>query len=286
MRIALLVCPASGLGAAGRVAGTVAARLRQISPDVQPFVARDAEGTARFAHEAVTGGADVLAVLGGDGAAHAAVQACAGSQTALAIIPAGTGNDFARAFSLSLDGVDEALRQGSRRQVDLGRVRGGAWFGTVLCAGFDSRVNERANQLRWPRGPRRYDLAVLAEIAQLRADQLVVRTEHESLELDATLIAVGNTPYYGGGIPVCPDADPADGLLDVTIARRVGRGQLVRILPQLRAGRHTDHPAVTTLRARSLTIEGNDWVGYADGERQRELPLHLDCVPNALTLVA
>jgi len=108
--VALLVCPAAGLGAAGRVAGTVASRLREACGDVQLLVASDAEGTIRLAHKAVRDGAEVLAVLGGDGAAHAGVQACAGTETALAVIPAGTGNDFARALDLSLDGVVEALR--------------------------------------------------------------------------------------------------------------------------------------------------------------------------------
>jgi diacylglycerol kinase (ATP) len=284
--VALLVCPAAGLGAAGRVAGTVASRLRAACGGVQLLVASDAEGTIRLAHKAVRDGVEVLAVLGGDGAAHAGVQACAGTKTALAVIPAGTGNDFARALDLSLDGVVEALRTGRRRSIDLGRVQRGAWFGTVLCAGFDSAVNERVNRMRWPRGPRRYDLAIMLELAQLRSKPLTVRTPAGEVELEATLIAVGNTPFYGGGVPICPDADPGDGLLDVTIAGRASRTELMRILPKLRTGRHIDHPTVTTLRASSVAIAGNDWIGYADGERQRELPLTVECVPRALQVVA
>ncbi|WP_199442022.1 diacylglycerol/lipid kinase family protein [Umezawaea beigongshangensis] len=292
MRGALLVSPASGRGRAGRVAGTVAARLRPSFDRLDLHVADSAEGAAALARRAVDDGAEVLVVLGGDGAAHLAVQACAETPVALAVVPAGTGNDLAAALgmpagtSAAVDAVVAALATGSRRRTDLGRVEGGPWFATVLCAGFDSAVNERANAMRWPAGPRRYDLAVLAELVRLRPARLVVRTERDELELEAVLVAVGNTASYGGGIPVCPDADPADGLLDLTLVTAVGRGPLLGMLPRLRGGRHVEHPAVRVLRARSVHLAGDGgWVGYADGERLRRLPLSVTSEPGALTAV-
>src|SRR5690606_12242194 len=104
---------------------------------------------------------------------------------------------------------------GSRQQVDLGKVAGGGWFSTVLCAGFDAQVNARANRLRWLSGHWRYDVALLIELSRLHAMPLRVETPETIVELDATLVAVGNTSWYGGGIPICPDANPADGLLDI-----------------------------------------------------------------------
>lgn len=286
-RAALLVCPASGKGRAGRVAGTVAARLRDVVDRLDLHVASSADGTAELARRAVDDGVDVLVVLGGDGGAHLAVQACAQSSTALAVVPAGTGNDLATALgATSVDDVLTALRDGSRRTLDLGRVEDGPWFATVLCAGFDSAVNERANSMRWPAGPRRYDLAIVAELAALRPQRLVVETEDDSLELDALLIAVGNTTSYGGGIPVCPDALPADGLFDLTVVAAAPRRTLLRMLPTLRTGRHVEHPAVRTLRARSVRLSGTSWVAYADGERMSGVPLTTTCVPGALTVVS
>ena len=285
-RAALLVCPASGRGRAARVAGTVAARLRTAVDHLDLHVASSAEGTAEAARRAVADGADVLVVLGGDGGAHLAVQACAGTSTALAVVPAGTGNDLATALgTTSADEVVDALRAGSRRSLDLGRVRGGPWFATVLCAGFDSAVNERANAMRWPAGPRRYDVAILAELAALRAEHLVVETEDGVVELDALLVAVGNTTSYGGGIPVCPGASTSDGLFDLTVVGAAPRRTLLRMLPTLRTGRHVDHPEVRTFRARSVRLSGPSWVAYADGERLREVPLDVECVPGALTAV-
>jgi diacylglycerol kinase (ATP) len=290
---ALLVSPAAGMGSAARVASTVAARLRGAVDRLETLVADSPQGSALLAKRAVDAGADVLIALGGDGLAHTAVQACAGSPTALAVIPAGTGNDLARALGAPPDALTasirtaDALRAGLTRRIDLGRVAGGSWFATVLCAGFDSAVSERVNALRWPPGPRRYDLAIVAELTRLRPQPLVVETDDTTLRLDATMVSVGNSRFYGGGIPICPEAVLDDGLLDVTVVGAAHRRDLLRILPRLRTGRHLDHPAVSTLRARSIRLSGlNHWVAYADGERQARLPLTVRCLPGALTVLA
>ncbi|GAA2788135.1 YegS/Rv2252/BmrU family lipid kinase [Crossiella cryophila] len=292
-RLALLVSPASGAWSAARVAGSVAAALRPAVTELRALSAGSGEHLAQLAKAAVADGVDVLAVLGGDGAAHAAVQACAGSSTALAVIPAGTGNDLATALGLpggsreAATALAEALRAGARRRLDLGRIAGGGYFATVLCAGFDSAVNERTNRMRWPAGPRRYDLAILAELANLRPRQLLLETVSGRIEVEATLVAVGNTTSYGGGIPICPAADPADGELDVTVVGAASRRLLLRILPTLRTGGHVDHPVVSTFRARKVQLGGdNGWVAYADGERQARLPVTVRAVPGALTVVA
>ncbi|MET9634240.1 diacylglycerol kinase family protein [Lentzea sp. NPDC006480] len=282
-RAALLVCPASGKGRAARMAGSTAAALRPHVSSLTQLVAHDAAGTLQMAREAVAGGVDLLVVLGGDGAAHLGIQACAGTSTALGIVPAGTGNDLAAAIGSA--SVDDVVF-GTRKQLDLGRLSTGQWFATVLCAGFDSAVNERANAMRWPAGPRRYDLAILAELASLRSAPLLVTTETDTFSLDATLVAVGNTPNYGGGIPVCPTADASDGLFDVTVVEHASRSMLVRMLPTLRTGAHTSHPSVRTFRAREVSLSGgNGWIAYADGERQEALPVSLRTVPGALTVV-
>ncbi|MFI6094235.1 diacylglycerol/lipid kinase family protein [Lentzea sp. NPDC051213] len=282
-RAALLVCPASGKGRAARMAGSTAAALREHVTSLTQLVAHDAEGTLAMAREAVADGVDLLVVLGGDGAAHLGIQACAGTSTTLGVVPAGTGNDLAAA--IGSQSVEDVVH-GTKKTLDLGRLSTGQWFATVLCAGFDSAVNERANAMRWPAGPRRYDLAILAELASLRSAPLVVTTESETYSLDATLVAVGNTPNYGGGIPVCPEADANDGLFDVTVVEHASRSMLIRMLPTLRTGKHTEHPRVRTFRAREVTLAGgNGWIAYADGERQEALPVSLRTVPGALTVV-
>jgi diacylglycerol kinase (ATP) len=293
LRAALAVHPASGHGLAGRIVGAVADRLRTAVDHLEMCQADTVEESRALMVKARDRGLDVLVVIGGDGSAHQGVQFCADNDVAFAVIPAGTGNDLARALGhdtdpmRATDTVVTALRSGDRRRIDLGRVGAdGRWFATVLCAGFDSAVNERVNRMRWPHGRRRYDLAIITELAMLRPKPLVVETGSERIELDATMVAVGNTPYYGGGIPICPNADPTDGRFDLTVVGRASRLDLLRILPSLRNAAHIDHPAVRMLRAGTVGLgEANGWVAYADGERIRPLPVEIGCVPGALTVV-
>ncbi|HEY0448108.1 diacylglycerol/lipid kinase family protein [Actinophytocola sp.] len=296
MRAAMVVHPASGLGRAGRIADTVAQRLRGAVDDLVIVAASTVEESRRLMEKAHGTSLDLLVVVGGDGSAHQGVQFCADTGVALAVIPAGTGNDLARTLGAPKDPLEAtdalvaAISSGERSTIDLGRVAGGPWFAGVLCAGFDSAVNERANRMRWPSGPRRYDLAILAELARLRPGPLTVVEDGGRAELEATQIAVGNIPFYGGGIPICPDADPTDGLLDITLVGRASRFDLVKMLPGLRTGNHVHNPLVTTSRAREVRLGGagggaNGWVAYADGERIGPLPVEVSCVPAALTVV-
>ncbi len=291
MHAALAVHPVSGNGAAGRLTESVAARLRPAVDRLDVLVANTVEESRALMTDSRAAGLDVLVVLGGDGAAHQGVQFCAESGVALGLVPAGTGNDFARALGIPDNphaAVDLAARQiaeGKRRRIDLGRA-GDAWFATVLCSGFDALVTERANRLSWPRGPRRYDVAILAELAAFRPRPVLLRTDVETLELDATMIAVGNTPFYGGGMRICPGADPEDGRFDVTVVGNATRRDLLRMLPGVRSGEHIAHPAVRTLKASRIHLAGSDLPVYADGEPLGRLPIDISCVPGALTVLA
>jgi diacylglycerol kinase (ATP) len=122
-------------------------------------------------------GVDALVVVGGDGVVHLGVNLVAGTDTPLGIVPAGTGNDIARALDLPIDDVTkaaDAVLRATPRVIDAARHvpddggAGSGWFAGVLGAGFDAKVNERANGWRWPRGPRKYDLAIARELPVFR----------------------------------------------------------------------------------------------------------------------
>ncbi len=275
------------------MAGAVTDTLRAAVPGLEATVTDDAAGTSRLAALAAQRGDEVLAVLGGDGTAHLAAQAVAGTDTALAVLPGGSGNDLAAALGIPTDPVNaarhiaEVLRSGQRRRIDLGRVEGGSCFGTVLCTGFDAAVNARANAMRWPSGPRRYDLAVLAELAALTPRRVRVNAGNSEVTLEATLVAIGNGPSYGGGLRICPEAKLDDGELDVIVIAAVSRRRLLRVFPRLRAGGHIDEPEVTLLRGQRVHIDSDHgWPVYADGEPQGTLPVTVHCERAALTVVA
>jgi diacylglycerol kinase (ATP) len=139
--------------------------------------------------------------------------------------------------------------------------------------------------MRFPRGPRRYDLAILAELARLRPRRYTLRLDGVAHTVDAVLVAVGNTASYGGGMRICPAADAGDGLLDVVVAGAVGRLTLMRIKPRVYRGTHVEHPMVTSFRARTVELDSEGIIGYAAGERTFPLPVTVTCVPGALTLL-
>ncbi|MFI5935414.1 diacylglycerol/lipid kinase family protein [Actinoplanes sp. NPDC051494] len=187
------------------------------------------------------------------------------------------------------EAIAGALRSGRDHPVDLARVTGAEggvrWFGTVLAAGFDAVVNERANRMRWPRGPRRYDLAIVLELARLRSRHYRLVLDGVDHRFDGVLVAVGNGPSYGGGMRICPDADLCDGMLDVVTGGPMGRGALARLKPRLRQGTHVRDPRVGVHRAREVVIEADGIAGYADGERIGPLPLRIGCEPGAVRLL-
>lgn len=291
---ALAVHPASGKGAAARIAGSVAARLREGVDRLDLLSANSVAESHELMRRSSAEGLDLLVVLGGDGAAHQGIQFCADHDVSFGLVPSGTGNDFGRALGVPtdpfaavdaiVDAIVDAVRAGRRRRLDLGRV-GDTWFSTVLCTGFDAAVSDRVNRMTWPSGPRRYDLAILAEAVNFRTYPLTVRTPDDEFSVEATLLAVGNTAYYGGGIPVCPGAEPDDGMFDVTVIGEASRLSLARILPSLRSGKHIDHPSVRTFRASEIAIDGERIPVYADGEPMDALPAVIRCVPSALSFV-
>jgi diacylglycerol kinase (ATP) len=173
------------------------------------------------------------------------------------------------------------LAAGAARTVDLGRTAG-RWWATVLCCGFDSLVSERAQRLPWPRGRRRYDVAVLLELARLRPREVTLTLDGEPRTLPVTLVAVGNTCCYGGAMRICPGADPADGRFDVTVVGPLTRRELVRHRPRLADGTHVALPGVQVHRAARVELASAGITVWADGEPVGPLPATAECVPGAL----
>ena len=287
----LLVNPAADTGRAARLADPVAARLRRVA-EVNVVQADSAAGSRRLADAAITD-SDAIVVLGGDGIVHQVLPALANSAIPLGIVPAGTGNDSAASLGLptdplaAADTLATALADGHTRRVDLGRIdtaQGPRWWFTVLCAGFDSAVNERANAMRWPRGPRRYDLAIAMEAIRLGPRHYTVRLDGVETSFDATIVTICNTPRYGGGKLIAPDAVIDDGRFSVCVIGPVSRLTLIRLASKLDRGAHVGHPAVTFHTARQVEINAPR-LAYADGERIGGLPLTTECVPAAVTVL-
>lgn len=288
----MLVNPASGKGRGAAAAGAAVSRLRELGAEVTVLEGDSARSTRSHAASAVNERPDALVVVGGDGTLASILEEVAYANVPIALVPAGTGNDVARALGLPLGGADAAAAaaelalEGDIRQIDVASATcpdGKAKFLTVAALGFDALVSERTNSLRWPKGALRYYLALLIELARLRPLRFEVTVDDEASEVrPGILAAVGNTRSYGGGMPMCPDADPSDGRFDVTLVGPLGRLRLLRLFPLLLRAAHTARPEVLTRRCERIEIAARGLIVYADGERVGTGSVRIDMAQGAL----
>jgi diacylglycerol kinase (ATP) len=286
--IALLTNPTAGKGRGARVREQSLTRLRAAGLGVRDLQGRDAAEALDLARQCVAEGVDALVVCGGDGMVHLAVQAVAATGIPLGILPAGSGNDVARYFDLPRKSPDEAVDRvvaGRTRTIDLARS-GNLYFVTVLAAGFDAVVNERANRMTWPKGQMRYNIATLAELRVFEPLPYTLQLDDRQVSLKAMLVAVGNGPSFGGGLRITEGAVLDDGMLDVVIIKPISKPDLIRTYPKLFKGTHVHHPQYEHHLVRSVTVAAPGIVAYADGERVGPLPLTVECAPGALTVLA
>ena len=291
-RIGLIINPTSDKGRGAAIGAEVAARLEAEGHEVIDLSDETAASARDSALAAIASGLDVLAVTGGDGTVNLGVNLCAGTETVLAIVAAGTGNDIARALHLPLHDAKAAakvLANGTVRTIDAGRhtdAHGVShWFAGVLGAGFDSLVNERANTWGWPKGRMRYNLAIARELPVFKPIPYVIEVDGVRHSTQAMLVAVGNGPSYGGGMLVCPDASFEDGMFDILIVHQISTIEFLKVFPKVFSGKHVGHPAVQILRGKEVRLEASGIVSYADGERFAPLPMSAQIVPGALNVL-
>lgn len=290
--IALLVNPHSGRGRAAVTGVRLKEALREAGARVHVYTGRSAVDSRRLARLAASDRPDALVAVGGDGLVHQALQAVVGTGVPLAAVPAGTGNDIARAFGRPRGPAGEvaaAILRGRTRPADVVRLRLGdgthRYFLSVLACGFDARVNERVNGFRFRFGRAGYVAGLLAELRSFRPIDFEIDVDGRRIAEPGMLVAVGNTAAYGGGMRVCPEAEPDDGLVDVVFVRRVALGRFLRLFPRVFSGGHIGLEEVVSERGRTVTIHADSGAAYADGERIGEPPLVCEVVPKAVEML-
>lgn len=293
LNAAILINPTSGKGRSAKNAPRAVQRLRDRGVQVTELTSDSAQGSLTLAQQAVADGIDTLIACGGDGTVHCALQAVAGTDVTLGIIPLGTGDDIARTLDLPRNDVQAAadvIADGRTRQVDYAVVRSSDGvkkaFLAVMSAGFDSEVTERANTMTWPTGTSRYLIATLAELRVFQPAPFEITVDGQTLRSEGMMLAVGNGSSYGGGMYVCPTAIPDDGLLDLTFLTRTSKLTFLRIFPRVFKGTHIHEASVRTLRGEKLHIEAPGQTAYADGERVGPLPVDVEVVPRGLRVFA
>lgn len=298
LRIVVAANPSASFGRGAPVGPTVVDALVRAGHDVTSLTRSSYADLLAATSDALALGTerqvDALVVVGGDGMVSLGVNAVAETGIPLGVVPTGTGNDTARnlglpladpaaAAQLVLDGLER-----EPRAYDAGRVvhePHTTWVFGALSAGFDAAVNERANFMSWPKGQRKYTVAVVRELLTFRAPHYRVVVDGHEREFDAMLVAVANHTSIGGGMKITPDALMDDGLFDLFVVDRMSKLRFLRIFPKVFAGEHTGFPEVHIERVRSVRIEADGIVAYADGERVGPLPVEVAVAPGAVKLL-
>lgn len=242
------------------------------------------------------GRADLLVAVGGDGTVNEIANGIAGLDVELAVIPRGTGWDFVRTYGIPRrfdDAVKVALG-GQTREVDLGRARyrawdGGereSWFANIASAGMSGAVAKRTNESSKALGGKiSYLWATLTVFARWRNDEVRVTVDGERRSGRMHDVVVANGRYFGGGMMICPDAEPDDGLLDVLLIGDLSKRDLLLTLPKTYRGRHLPHPKAELLRGKAVEVDAAEPLPVElDGEQPGTTPVTFDVVPRSLRL--
>jgi YegS/Rv2252/BmrU family lipid kinase len=291
VRALVIVNPVAGNGRAARV-------WKQVRPDVDGLrqcecVTSERVGHAReLARSAAQAGYERVVVVGGDGTVCEVASGLANTLTAVAVIPAGTGNDCCRNLGIPTDMVAAAnlALNGPIRGVDLGEIQtaqGSTHFVNVAGFGFDAEVAWRVNSMpKVVGGTVPYVWGVLQTLWHYSSPRMRISLDERELDQPVFLVAVGIGACYGGGMRIVPDAIIDDGLFDVCVVGEVSRLEVLRLVPKIYSGGHRGHPAVQFFRCREVRAESVAPVRcQADGELAGELPANFKIHPGGLRCV-
>lgn len=222
-----------------------------------------------LAAQAAQKGAQAILAVGGDGTVLEVARGLLGTQTALGVIPAGTGNDFIKTIGTPKDplkALDAALLY-KPRPTDAVRLNDRIFLNET-GTGFDVMVlSYAAKAKKYCHGLLPYLYGVLCTIFHYSHVHVSYALDGgETVERDILVLGAGNGRYIGGGIPIAPEATPDDGLLDVVVIKGMKKSRMLHVLPLLLKGKVLTFPETEFVRAKALTLSGKGMRLNIDGE--------------------
>jgi YegS/Rv2252/BmrU family lipid kinase len=293
-----LVNPAAANGSTGRRWPEIAHQAAAAGLEGDALISERRGQLGELARDAAARGARLLVVVGGDGSINEVVNGLVDvdDPPPVALLPRGTGGDFVRSFGIPSNverGVETALR-GEERTIDLGRVTYRSWdgheasavFANVASAGMSGAIAQRANDTSKALGAKAsYLWATFAVFAGWSAVETRLAVDGETRSGRMFDVVVANGRYFGGGMKMCPEAEPDDGLLDVVAIGDVTKRDLVMTMPKIYRGTHLPHPRAEAFRGRVVTVETDEPVPVElDGEQPGTTPARFEVLPAALRL--
>ena len=244
----------------------------------------------------MAGGATLVVAVGGDGTVNEVANGLAGTEAELAILPRGTGTDFVRTFGIPRDfeAAVQVAGAGNVRTIDLGRAtyrtwaggEGESYFANVASAGMSGAIAKRTNETSKVLGGKlSYLWATFAVFSRWQADEVRVSVDGEIRDGRMHDVVVANGRYFGGGIMICPEAEPDDGRFDVLLIGDLTKRDLVLTMHKTYKGRHLPHPKAELLRGAVVGVDAPQALPVElDGEQPGTTPVRFEVVPRALRL--
>lgn len=286
MKLFLIVNPVAGKGNSLKALPVLCDYLKKNKIKFD-LVKTEYKGHAKeIARRAVSSDYTAIVAVGGDGTVLETVNGMIGSSIPLAIIPAGTGNDFARALHIPDDTI-KAVRLILEKpyfSVDVGRL-GQMFFLNVASVGFDAEIIRDLYRIkRWIPGKAAYYISVFTKFLTYRYKDVTINVDGRVISTSILLTAVANGCFYGGGMNVNPKGSPSDGLLDIICITKVPRYKIPLLLKKFVKGQHLDLPYVTYLKGKEVSIESAGYVINADGDIVASTPIKFSLMPLALNV--
>lgn len=297
--IGFVVNPVSGNGYGAKVWHKMEAILRTRNIDYTVHFTSHKGEAAQLAQRLIDDHRPrVVVAVGGDGTvsevAHGMYQAS--YPCCLGYIPAGSGNDFARGHSLPLDPLEALeliLSSSNTRLIDVLTI-GDRLAVSTIGVGLDGQVAKATNESVYKKwlnrirmGKAAYIFALIQVLFTYRPCSAILTVDgNETRFSNVWLIAIANIRYYGGGMMICPDAQPDDGMANICVVSRVSRFELLRIFPLVYSGKHVAHHAVQFLRGQRIDVQADHPLFvHTDGESAMTTPLHVEVQPKRLPIV-
>ena len=281
-----LVNPISGGGRAAKSWAPLAVRIANAGARVRVEVTRSRDHAIELAMAAAADG-DVVVAVGGDGLVRDVAGAAVASGGTLGIVPAGRGNDLARALRLptTVDGLATLLLEGPAKALDVLDVNGTIVPGNVY-AGLDSVANRIINDSRWVPGILVYRLAPIRAIATWKAPTYTIEADGVTTTVNAHMVVLANSGAYGHGLQIVPPARMDDGLLNVMVVGDTPRRAVVSFMREAEDGTHINRPEVSLSTAREVTLSADRPLPVCgDGDELARLPVTVRLLPGALQIL-
>jgi len=289
MKTLIFINPASAGGKAIAFRDEITSELDRLGIDHDIHMTKSLEDLVETIKKKIDSEYSNFIAVGGDGTLHHMVNTLAGSNKNLGIIPMGSGNDIAINLGIPSDikKCCRIIKQQNIGNLDLGLINDKHYYLCIAGSGFDSEVNDLANNTRYPiKGPSKYTYSVYKTLLTFQSKEFTVTSNGDDRNIYGMMIACANLPSYGGGMKIAPDASATDGLFDICIIKKMSKLHFIKVFPKVFEGKHTDDPNVEIFRTKEMKLESNyDFSVFADGEYICKLPAVFKIAPGKLNFL-